>query len=101
MKILHIASFRNIGDNFNHLGTRKLLESKLGKIQWFELEIRETFRKNYEFNNNFADYCNTFDAVIFGGSIFELWVDYSVNNTSANIPFEVVDKITVPFISMP
>ena len=68
MKILHIASFLgNIGDNFNHLGTRKLLESKLGKIQWFELEIRETFRKNYEFNNNFADYCNTFDAVIFGG----------------------------------
>ena len=42
MKILHIASFLgNIGDNFNHLGTRKLLESKLGKIQWFELEIRE------------------------------------------------------------
>lgn len=99
MRILHIASFLgNIGDNFNHLGTRKLLEEKLGKVEWFEIEIRETFRKNYTFDHNFADYCNTFDAVIFGGgNFFELWVDYSVNNTSANIPFEVVDKITVPF----
>jgi polysaccharide pyruvyl transferase WcaK-like protein len=99
MKILHIASFLgNIGDNFNHLGIRKLLQEKLGKIEWDEIEIRETFRKKYVFDEKFADYCNTFDAVIFGGgNFFELWVDYSVNNTSANIPFDVVDKITVPF----
>lgn len=99
MRILHVASFLgNIGDNFNHLGTRKLLEEKLGKVKWSEIEIRETFRKKYAFDEKFADYCNTFDAVIFGGgNFFELWVDYSVNNTSANIPFDVVDKITVPF----
>lgn len=98
-KVLHVASFLgNIGDNFNHFGTRKLLEEKLGKVEWSEIEIRETFRRNYAFDNKFADYCNTFDAVIFGGgNFFELWVDYSVNNTSANIPFDVIDKITVPF----
>jgi hypothetical protein len=99
MKILHIASFLgNIGDNFNHLGTRALLEKKLGNIEWSEIEIRETFRKKFSFDSSFADYCNRFDAVIFGGgNFFELWVDYSVNNTSANIPYDIVDKITVPF----
>ena len=99
MKILHIASFLgNIGDNFNHFGTRKLLEKKLGKIEWSEIEIRETFRKKYTFNYKFADYCNTFDAVIFGGgNFFELWVDYSINNTSANIPYNIIDEISVPF----
>lgn len=99
MKILHIASFLgNIGDNFNHLGTRKILEEKLGKIDWFEIEIRETFRKKYAFDINFANYCNSFDAVIFGGgNFFELWVDYSINNTSANIDYDVIDKISVPF----
>lgn len=99
MRILHVASFLgNIGDNFNHYGTRSLLEEKLGSIEWSEIEIRETFRRNYAFDENFADYCNTFDAVIFGGgNFFELWVDYSVNNTSANIAQNVIDKINVPF----
>ncbi len=99
MRILHVASFLgNIGDNFNHYGTRKLLEKKFGKIDWVEIEIRETFRKNFSFDKSFAKYCNEFDAVIFGGgNFFELWVDKSVNNTSADIAFEVIDLIRVPF----
>ena len=99
MRILHIASFMgNIGDNFNHYGSRKLLEEKLGSIEWEEIEIRETFRGSYAFDLGFAEYCNRFDAVIFGGgNFFELWVDHSVNNTSANIPLEVLDQINVPF----
>ena len=98
-RILHIASFLgNIGDNFNHLGTRKLIEENLSEVEWFEIEIRETFRNNYSFDHHFAKYCNSFDAVIFGGgNFFELWVDYSVNNTSANLSFDVIDEITVPF----
>ena len=99
MRILHVASFLgNIGDNFNHYGTRKLLEKKFGKIDWVEIEIRETFRKNFSFDKSFAKYCNEFDAVIFGGgNFFELWVDKSVNNTSADIALEVIDLIRVPF----
>ena len=99
MRILHIASFLgNIGDNFNHLGTRSLLEDEIGDIKWTTLEIRETFRGLYSFNDEFANHCNTFDAVIFGGgNFFELWVDRSVNNTSVDIPFEVLAKIHVPF----
>ena len=99
MRILHVASFLgNIGDNFNHYGTRKFLENKFGKIDWIEIEIRETFRKNFSFDKSFAKYCNEFDAVIFGGgNFFELWVDKSVNNTSADIALEVIDLIRVPF----
>ena len=98
-RILHIASFLgNIGDNFNHFGTRKLIESKIGNIDWVEIEIRETFRKKFTFDDDFANYCNEFDAVIFGGgNFFELWVDHSVNNTSADIRTEIIDRINVPF----
>ena len=46
----------------------------------------------------FANYCNSFDAVIFGGgNFFEMWVDESVNNTSVNIPLKIIDKIKIPF----
>ena len=52
MRILHVASFLgNIGDNFNHYGTRKLLEKKFGKIDWVEIEIRENLGKNFSLTN--------------------------------------------------
>ena len=98
MRILHVASFLgNIGDNFNHLGTRKLLEEKLGKIEWSEIEIRETFRKKYAFDEKFADYCNTFDAVIFEdydkGNITPAIIDSVVKiANSKNIPTLVDPK---------
>ena len=100
MKILHIASFKgNIGDNFNHFGLRELLENHLKRqIEWNEIEIRETFRGNYSFDVNFANFCNKHDAIIFGGgNFFELWVDKSVNNTSADIDYKVLDLIKKPF----
>ena len=101
-RILHIASFLgNIGDNFNHFGTRKLIESKIGNINWVEIEIRESFRKKFSFDDDFANYCNQFDAVIFGGgNFFELWVDHSVNNTSADIRIDVIDRIDVPLLNV-
>ena len=41
MRILCVASLLGeIGDNFNHLGTRKLPEEKLVKVEWFEIENR-------------------------------------------------------------
>lgn len=97
MRILHVASLLGkIGDNFNHLGTRKLPEEKLGKVECIEIEIRETLRKNYTFYHKFVDNCKTFKTIIFGeDNFFELCVNYSVNNISTNIPFEVVDKTTV------
>ena len=103
INILHIASFKgNIGDNANHLGFRNtliLLYPKF-KFEFTEFEIRSTFRKEKSFNDEeFVELVNQHDLVFFGGgNFFELWVDYSHNNTSVDISTHILKKIKKPII---
>lgn len=105
MKILQIASFDgNIGDIANHNGFRNSLIKKMGSIeniQFTNLEMRK-FYKNWNdlsFDENFVNYANEFDLVVFGGGgFFELKWEYSVTGTTINISNELLEKIKPPII---
>lgn len=102
-RILQIASFSgNIGDNANHLGFRNLLKTLYPShiFEFTDFEIRSTFRKESNFDNDkFVELVEQHDLVFFGGgNFFELWVDHSQNNTSVDIPISTLRKITKPII---
>jgi polysaccharide pyruvyl transferase WcaK-like protein len=99
MNVLHLASFNgNIGDNANHSGFRPWFESILGvNVIWTDLEIREFYWKEKEFDDSFVRFVSDFDLlVIGGGNYFELWVEHSSTGTSIDIAPEFFEKIKVP-----
>ena len=99
MNVLHIASFNgNIGDNANHMGFRPWFEKMSGtQVKWTSLEIREFYWKERLWDDDLADYINSFDRlVIGGGNYFELWVENSPTGTSIAIPSDVFQKIRIP-----
>lgn len=99
-KILHIASFHgNIGDNASHLGFYSILD-KIGlEYEVTQLEIRKSYN-NYEledkliFDDEFVEYANTFDYLVFGGGGFlDYWVEGTVNGTTVNIHEKIFDQL--------
>ena len=99
MKILHVASFcGNIGDIANHHGFRGWFEPLLyEKIEWYEFEIRDVYRKTSAFDEHFVFLANQVDLVVVGGgNFFEMWVDSSPTGTSISIEKDYLDKIQTP-----
>ena len=99
LRFLHIASFSgNIGDNANHIGYRRWIEGLSERsIEWTNLEIRQFFWCEREWDEDFVEYANSFDGlVIGGGNYFELWVESSPTGTSIAIAPELWSKLTVP-----
>lgn len=101
LKVLHVASFQgNIGDNANHTGFRKHLETVLGvELIYTEFEIRKVFWKQKFFDEGFVELANSFDLVIVGGgNYFELWVEDSATGTSFDMSIELYQKIKTPVV---
>jgi polysaccharide pyruvyl transferase WcaK-like protein len=99
LSVLHLASFSgNIGDSANHMGFRPWFESLTGKsVEWHDLEIREFYWKDREFNADFVALANTYDLLIIGGgNYFELWVENSPTGTSIAIEPSLFSDIDVP-----
>lgn len=99
LRVLHLASFAgNIGDIANHAGARRLFSERIDfKFEFTELEIREFYWKQRQFDDAFVDYANSFDLLIIGGgNYFELWVNDSATGTSIDITLERLAKIEVP-----
>lgn len=106
MKILHIASFTgNIGDNASHAGFYSMLNQSFESPFKFEqVEIRK-FYQSYDrpdkrkFDDQFANYANTFDAVFIGGGGFlDYWIKGSKTGTTLDVSLDTLDKIKVPII---
>lgn len=101
IKTLHLASFHgNIGDNANHGGFYTALNT-LSEFQFeiTELEIREFYRKQFYFDEQFVALVNQHDLlVIGGGNYFELWVEHSPTGTSIMIEPELFKQIKIPVI---
>lgn len=101
LRVLHLASFAgNIGDLANHAGARRMLAELLGfALEFTDLEIREFYWKQRNFDDAFVDYANGFDLLIVGGgNYFELWVDYSATGTSIDITPECLARLAVPTV---
>jgi len=105
INILHIASFNgNIGDNASHMGFESILNDVIGNFNKKNIEIRKAYNNYTEkdklvFDFEFADYVNSFDYLVFGGGGFlDYWVEGSVNGTTLNIPYEVLNKINIPIL---
>jgi polysaccharide pyruvyl transferase WcaK-like protein len=97
--VLHVASFSgNSGDLANHLGFRKWFEDILGRpIQWVELEIRDYYRKLWQFDDSFIDLSNNSDLIVFGGGNYlELWPEHSSSGTSIDLLPEQYRRIKTP-----
>jgi polysaccharide pyruvyl transferase WcaK-like protein len=100
--VLHLASFDgNVGDNANHNGTYSLWEKCLHEYAFeiTRLEMREFYWKLRHFDEQFADYVNTFDLfVVGGGNYFELWVEHSPSGTSVALSPEMLRRIKTPTV---
>lgn len=99
LRLLHIASFNgNIGDNANHLGFRPWFEGQIGTpVSWTNLEIREFYWRERQWDDALVDLINSHDLLIIGGgNYFELWVETSPTGTSIAIAPELFNKIRVP-----
>ncbi len=99
LRLLHIASFNgNIGDNANHLGFRPWFERQVNAtVTWTNLEIREFYWRERQWDEALVELINTHDMLIIGGgNYFELWVDDSPTGTSIAINQELFDRIKVP-----
>lgn len=99
LRVLHLASFAgNIGDVANHAGARWLFRDQLGvDLEVEELEIREFYWKQRQFDANFVDYANSFDLLLIGGgNYFEVWVEKSATGTSIDIAPDVLAALSVP-----
>lgn len=103
MKVLHVASFNgNIGDYANHSGFRRCMNQYVDKkATYTNLEIRE-FYKSWnirKFDDNFADFANQFDMLIFGGgNFFEMCWDYSSTGTTIDLSEDILRKIKCPIL---
>jgi len=101
LHVLHLASFSgNIGDNVNHMGFRPWFASQCGAdIDWFELEIREFYWGERQWDERFVNFANQFDLIVIGGgNYFELWVEDSPTGTSIAIPPGLFERISKPIL---
>lgn len=103
MKVLQIASFDgNIGDVANHDGFRNSLINNLNvDVEFTSLEMRKFYRNwnELKFNEDFVNYANKFDLIIFGGGgFFELKWDYSSTGTTIDVTNDILNKIKPPII---
>jgi polysaccharide pyruvyl transferase WcaK-like protein len=101
LRVLHVASFAgNIGDLANHAGARRLLDEQLShRLEFTELEIREFYWKQRQFDENFVSFANSFDLLIIGGGNYlELWVEHSCTGTSIDIKPDHLSQLTVPTV---
>jgi polysaccharide pyruvyl transferase WcaK-like protein len=99
LRVLHVASFSgNIGDNANHMGFRPWFQTMVKRpVEWTNLEIREFYWKERNWDDSFVEMANEHDLlVIGGGNYFELWVEDSPTGTSIAIKPETFDKIRIP-----
>ena len=101
IKTLHLASFNgNVGDNANHSGFYSQLSRNLFyKFDINQLEIREFYWKQRNFDHSFVELANSYDLLIIGGgNYFELWVDHSPTGTSIMIEPSLFKKIKIPVL---
>lgn len=101
LNTLHLASFNgNIGDNANHDGFYKHLNSLEGyEFLIDELEIREFYWKRRFFDKSFVELVNSYDLLIVGGgNYFELWVEDSPTGTSIAIELDLLKEINTPIL---
>ena len=101
LRVLHLASFSgNIGDNANHMGFRPWVEAQIGRaIEWSDLEIREFYWRERQFDDAFVALANAHDVVVIGGgNYFELWVESSPTGTSIAIDPARFGQIRVPVL---
>ncbi|MEM8686371.1 MAG: polysaccharide pyruvyl transferase family protein [Pseudomonadota bacterium] len=99
LSVLHIASFSgNIGDNANHMGFRPWFEAEVGaQVAWTNLEIREFYWHERQWDEKLVEFINTHDVLIIGGgNYFELWVEHSPTGTSIALEPDLFDQIKVP-----
>lgn len=99
LRVLHLASFSgNIGDNANHMGFRPWFEAQIGRaVEWSDLEIREFYWREREFDDAFVALANAHDVVVIGGgNYFELWVESSPTGTSIAIDPARFARIRAP-----
>ncbi|NVK33489.1 MAG: polysaccharide pyruvyl transferase family protein [Rhodobacteraceae bacterium] len=99
IRVLHLASFAgNIGDLANHAGARRKFSQNIDlEFDITELEIREFYWKQRQFDSSFVDYANSFDLLIIGGgNYFELWVENSATGTSIDIKPDEFAKLETP-----
>lgn len=99
LRLLHIASFTgNVGDNANHMGFRPWFETQIGRpVEWANLEIREFYWRERQWDEALIEVINSHDVLIIGGgNYFELWVEHSPTGTSIAIEPDLFEKIKVP-----
>ncbi|NNF76511.1 MAG: polysaccharide pyruvyl transferase family protein [Rhizobiales bacterium] len=99
LRLLHIASFSgNVGDNANHMGFRPWFEAQLGApAAWTNLEIREFYWRERQWDAGLVEFINSHDMLIIGGgNYFELWVEHSPTGTSIAMDPKLFDDIKVP-----
>ncbi|ASY15359.1 polysaccharide pyruvyl transferase [Candidatus Planktophila sulfonica] len=97
--VAHLASFQgNFGDVANHLGFRKWFSGLIqSDIHWANIEIRDFYRGNREFDANLVAELNAFDLVVIGGgNYFELWPENTRTGCSIDLPEELLKDIHPP-----
>lgn len=105
MKIVHIASFAgNMGCIINHKGFYDSIIQKLG-IEFVKnerIEMREFYfsAKNQRFfDEEFADYINSYDLCIFGGgSFFDLQWENSKTGVTLDMSENFIEGIKIPVL---
>jgi polysaccharide pyruvyl transferase WcaK-like protein len=101
LSVLHLASFTgNIGDNANHLGARAQFDKNLPfQFGYTELEMREFFWGQRQWDDNFVAYANKFDLLLIGGkNYFELWVEKSRSGCSIELTLSQLEAIHCPIL---
>ncbi|MCP3870259.1 MAG: polysaccharide pyruvyl transferase family protein [Gammaproteobacteria bacterium] len=101
VRVLHLASFSgNIGDNINHNGLRRLFAENLSvRFDYTELEMREFYWGERQFDEDFTAYANQFDLLLIGGgNYFELWVEKSRTGCSIDLPPKLLKRLKVPVL---
>lgn len=101
IKLLHFASFiGNNGDNVNHFGQKYLFNKFLQyQTEVTQLEIRDFYRGNRKFDDQFINLINDHDlTIIGGGNYFELWPNDSRSGTSIDLGIDQLKKIVKPVL---
>ncbi|WP_349357558.1 polysaccharide pyruvyl transferase family protein [Stappia sp.] len=102
LNVLHLASFvGNLGDNAMHDGAYRMrAEDWPFDIRYTRLEIREFIHwRRRVFDDDFVDYANTFDLVLFGGdSTFQTWRCDTQCGTCLDMAPGYLSRLRVPAV---
>jgi polysaccharide pyruvyl transferase WcaK-like protein len=100
MRVLHLASFSgNQGDVINHLGFKNWFSHYLNiEPEWYEVEIRQIYRKEITFQEKVIDVANDYDLVVVGGgNYFETWPTNTWSGTSIDLNPDSFAGVKAPF----